>query len=315
MITSKVTIGIPTYNRAAYLREAIHSALGQTYTNLEIIVSDNASTDDTRVVLSTVSDKRISIVSHTENGGMVCNWNSCLSRATGEFFLLLSDDDILDPEAIVHLLAGFSTDATSFSYGQVLNMQESGATADTFLNPAPRVEPGQQFLTYVTKGKRAAFPSATMFRVADGRAVGGYPDIGTTADLGLLLLLALKGSVAFNPVPIARYRVHAGAESFSHRAILSQASLVDWISSVDHALGGQRARIVRYSAWMVYVWGRYHALNGQQNEVSYADSLLQKIWPNSPRRLLLRFHTFSFIRWSINLARAIKRFLKRKILV
>jgi glycosyltransferase involved in cell wall biosynthesis len=310
MTTSKVTIGIPTYNRAAYLREAIHSALGQSYANLEIIVSDNASTDDTRVVLSTMSDKRISIVTHAENGGMVYNWNSCLSRATGEFFLLLSDDDILDPDAIVHLLSGFSSDSITLSYGQVTNIQESGDKTDTFLFKASKIESGRQFFANVIAGKTGAFPSATMFRVADGRALGGYPNIGTAADLGLHMQLAMQGSVAFNPASVALYRVHASAESFSRRAISSQLRLVDWISKTDTSLAIYRGQIIQYCNNMVYGWGRYHALNCQKSEVNYADYVLQKICPNSPRRLLLRFYTFSVIRWSINLARSIKRLIK-----
>ena len=58
----KVSIGIPTYNRSSYLKTAIDSALCQTYNNLEIIVSNNGSNDDTIEVLSNYTDERLTVV-------------------------------------------------------------------------------------------------------------------------------------------------------------------------------------------------------------------------------------------------------------
>jgi glycosyltransferase involved in cell wall biosynthesis len=306
MTPAKVTIGIPTYNRVAFLREALTSALTQSYTNLEIIVSVNASTDDTGVFLSGQRDGRLVILSHTENRGMVANWNACLHRATGEYFLLLSDDDILEPNAIAKLLDGFASSTIRLSYGPVRNIHESGAIVDTFLLKAPQMESGRQFFANIISGKTGAFPSATMFRAADGRAHGGYPNIGTAADLGLHIQLAMKGSVSFTPIPVARYRVHAGAESFSRSVISSQASLVDWISRADHSLAHHRDQIIRYCSMMIYGWGRYHALRGNKSESRYAISMLRKIRPGSLHWLAICFFELQSVRWLIAQGKKIK---------
>src|SRR5258708_23850606 len=177
MLAPRVTIGIPTFNRSAYLEEAISSAIGQTYANLEIIVSDNASTDDTCTLLSQQRDKRIVVTTQPENLGMVGNWNGCLTHATGDYFLLLSDDDVLEPDAVSTLLSGFQSGNISLSYARVQYMDPTGNLLRTKLFSAPKVEAGEQFFLGVLAHNRAAFPSATLFKTANARSAGGYPDL------------------------------------------------------------------------------------------------------------------------------------------
>jgi len=91
-----VTIAIPTYNRAEYLAQALESAVKQTYQNIEIIVSDNCSIDNTEAVVGGFKDPRIKYFKQKENIGPDPNWNFCLENAKGIFFLLLQDDDLID---------------------------------------------------------------------------------------------------------------------------------------------------------------------------------------------------------------------------
>lgn len=93
----KVSIVIPTFNRAVYVEEAISSALAQDYSDLEVVVSDNASTDNTEMVAKAFAwDPRVRYFRNEENVGMVRNWQKAVfGYATGDWFLLLSDDDIL----------------------------------------------------------------------------------------------------------------------------------------------------------------------------------------------------------------------------
>jgi len=96
----KISVVIPTYNRSGFVVQAIKSVLSQRFDAYEIIVSDNASTDDTLGVLSQFSDEpRIKVFSNDTNIGMVANWRLCVeTRISGDWFLLLSDDDLLiDP--------------------------------------------------------------------------------------------------------------------------------------------------------------------------------------------------------------------------
>ena len=96
-----VTIAIPTYNRAdTYLSQSLNSALEQTYENIEVVVSDNCSTDATPSLVRAHSDPRLSYFRQSENIGPVNNFNFCLQRATGDYFLLLHDDDLLDRDLV-----------------------------------------------------------------------------------------------------------------------------------------------------------------------------------------------------------------------
>lgn len=96
-----VSIGIPTYNRAdSYLRGALQSALDQTYPHIEIIIADNCSSDDTEQVVKSFTDSRIRYARHIENIGAHNNFNFCLEQASGDYFLLLHDDDLIDRDHI-----------------------------------------------------------------------------------------------------------------------------------------------------------------------------------------------------------------------
>lgn len=93
----RVSIIIPTYNRAVYLETAISSALAQDYKDLEVVISDNASTDNTEFVAKAFSrDPRVKYFRNSENVGMVKNWHKAVFEyAIGDWYLILSDDDIL----------------------------------------------------------------------------------------------------------------------------------------------------------------------------------------------------------------------------
>lgn len=96
-----VTIAIPTYNRAnLYLRQAIESAVNQTYSNIEIIISNNCSTDNTEMVVKDFHDPRIRYFRQEKNIGGNNNFNFCLEQAKGEYFLLLMDDDLIDRDFV-----------------------------------------------------------------------------------------------------------------------------------------------------------------------------------------------------------------------
>jgi glycosyltransferase involved in cell wall biosynthesis len=92
-----ITIAIPTYNRAeTYLPQALKSALNQTYPNLEIIVSDNCSTDNTQAVVTDIADPRLRYFRHYSNIGSAANFNFCVEQAKGKYLLMLHDDDLID---------------------------------------------------------------------------------------------------------------------------------------------------------------------------------------------------------------------------
>lgn len=100
-----VTIVITSYNYGAYVGDAIRSALGQTYPNIEVLVLDNASTDDSLEVIGSFSDERLRVVVQPQNVGIQRNHNDGFRLARGEYVLLLAADDMLFPSLIEDMLA------------------------------------------------------------------------------------------------------------------------------------------------------------------------------------------------------------------
>ena len=93
-----VSIGLPTYNRAATLARAIESALNQDYQNIELLISDNASTDATEAICLDAArrDNRVKYLRRQTNQGATTNFREVLKQSVGEFFMWLADDDWLD---------------------------------------------------------------------------------------------------------------------------------------------------------------------------------------------------------------------------
>lgn len=101
-----VTIAIPAYKKT-YLVEAVESALNQTYRNIELLVVDDDSPYDLFSIVASFKDERIRYYKNEQNLGaqnIVKNWNRCLELAQGEYFVLLCDDDLLEPNFVQELL-------------------------------------------------------------------------------------------------------------------------------------------------------------------------------------------------------------------
>jgi len=96
----KVSVIIPTYNRAKLLPAAIQSALDQTFQDLEIIVVDDASPDNTADVVAGFKDSRIRYVRHSANKGEAGTRNTGLRHVSGDFIAFLDDDDLWLPEKL-----------------------------------------------------------------------------------------------------------------------------------------------------------------------------------------------------------------------
>ena len=99
-----VSVIIPTYNRPAYLKEALQSAVQQTYHNLEIIVSDNCSAENPQPIVESFRDPRIRFYRNPTNLGMFANTMSAFGKARGKYVASLLDDDRWKPDFLAKLV-------------------------------------------------------------------------------------------------------------------------------------------------------------------------------------------------------------------
>lgn len=126
-----VTIGIPTFNRPAGLARTLASVCSQTYWNVEIIISDNASTDPAVRATAdefTAKDRRVSYHRHPENLGAMANFSSLPPKARGEFFMWAADDDRWEPFFVERCVAGLQADP-SLAVCQMEAQYEEGGEA------------------------------------------------------------------------------------------------------------------------------------------------------------------------------------------
>ncbi len=236
-IPRRVTIGIPTINRSKLALRAIRSALAQTYTDVEVIVSDDASTDDTVPRVREVQDTRLVLFEQKQRLGLVGNFDFCLKNATGEFFLLLGDDDVLLPTAIERLSEPFlREDSASVGVAWCPCRIADADNAEFWTTEAgPRVESAASVLSALFAGNRGPRLSSILLRTKDAIAVGGYnPRYGDLCDIGNWGRVALlRDHVVCIQEPLVQYTNHHGSttsksavEKWQHWARIVHADLL-----------------------------------------------------------------------------------------
>lgn len=218
-MTATVTVGIPTFNRAALLREAIESVLAQTYGDFRLLVSDNASTDETPDVLASFSDSRLEYHRATENIGMIGNFNRLLALADTELAMFLPDDDRLYPDylrSVVDVLQrnpGVGIAHTAFDeIGLDSHVQERPTPADPS-EPACKIEPGHAFLERSMTSTITFMSTATFRTRAIRDAHGLKAEEEPFADVPLFMRIASSWDIAYLERPLAAFRVHDDTET------------------------------------------------------------------------------------------------------
>lgn len=101
----KVSVVMPVYNKAPFLREAVESILGGTFSDLELICADDKSTDNSLEILRSIGDPRLRILELPENLGPAGAVNAAMDAATGEYIVRMDADDIAVPERIAKQVA------------------------------------------------------------------------------------------------------------------------------------------------------------------------------------------------------------------
>ena len=213
-----ITIAIPTFNRAALLRGCVQSALSQTYDNIEVLVSDNASTDDTGKVLREFNDKRLRVLRQETNIGLLPNWNACLAAARGEYVVFVSDDDRISPWLLERCVDAIGKQVQVPIVVALSNfhMSSSGQTkpARTSRHIGSGLRNGIDVLLEFLTDEITVAMCSVMMRTEALRSRGGFPlDLPHTADVAAWAPLLFEGKVGFVNEACATYNFHDNSET------------------------------------------------------------------------------------------------------
>lgn len=224
----KVSIIIPTYNRSAYLVQAIESALMQDYHNLDVIVSDDASTDSTEnVVKEYINDKRFRYYRNSDNLGASLNIRRLLYEyVDADWFLLMSDDDYLIDSHYISKAVGISKK----DKGIVLIHANCGHfymdknIIQYTNNKFPEIKDGKwYFLNWAEHC--AIYPITTLWKTSIARQLKCFYSDCYASDWESTLKMCLEGSVGFIKAKVGIFRVH----SFNLSSNLSIDTVLDAI--------------------------------------------------------------------------------------
>lgn len=139
MEKNKVSIIMPSYNTAQYIRESIQSVLNQTYHNWELVIVDDCSTDNSDEVVASIKDDRIKYIKNEKNSGAAISRNRALREAKGKWIAFLDSDDLWMPEKLEKQIEFMEKNGYSVSYTNYEEIDVDGNSTGVIVSGPKRV--------------------------------------------------------------------------------------------------------------------------------------------------------------------------------
>jgi glycosyltransferase involved in cell wall biosynthesis len=222
----KITVGLVTYNRPEFLKEAVHSVLQQSYKNFELLISnDYVESEVTLESLGIMNDSRIKIINQESNLGEIRNLNYLLEIAQSEWFVWLADDDLFHPEFLMLAKDVILDNRSSNIVGFFSNYSAANSPNDVFPKPLKSSNclyfDAKSFLFEYTARKIPLVGCYGIMRISTLRKVGGIPRLGDSfgpyGDTLIPILLIEHGNLCWLDESLIFFRSHA--ESLSNKSI------------------------------------------------------------------------------------------------
>lgn len=245
----QISVLVPAYQYGRFLPECLESVLAQSGVSLEVLIADNASTDDTPEVSAAFAlrDSRVTVARQPKNVGYARNVNWLLERGRGRFLTVLgSDDRYLEPEFLAGAVAALEAHPrAAFFHSAYLEVGEDGCPRRTMrYYDSDRVEDGHDALLSLLGLRYPWISTVVVPREVYGRAGGFDLEYEYAWDLAWFWKLALAGDVAYSPRAGVTYRQHGESlsgspdEAYKRRHVLAalerfRARLAHWPALVE----------------------------------------------------------------------------------
>lgn len=279
------TVVLPTYNRSHLLSRAINSVLNQTFTDYELIVIDDCSTDQTQQVLSAFNDPRLTVLRQHKNTGISAARNRGIQQAQGQYICFLDDDNAFLSDFLAttfhHLTSYPSIDFTWCGQRQV-TVYPNGQiqTRDRIWDIASNQKHSLEFLHFLVLGAGGTIKKSCF------EHIGLFDEEMTTAEDADLLLRLLNQGCHYAAIPSVHSEVfvHAARENDHFKAV----------RSLEHLIYKNRIILNQQRVLRVY----------------YQNYLMERYYRAGlvPEARKLAFHTMSPKMWMRSLLFELKRF-------
>lgn len=205
------SICIPSFNGEKFIRQTICAVLRSTYENIEIIICDDNSTDETRKAVGGIHDKRIKLYSDSRHVGVPTNWNRTIEKASGEYVCLLNHDDEISPFWIhyaVSILEKYPQVGWVISAFRIIN-EQSEVQHVILRFPENRIYFPEESFPIVAK--QDGLGPGFVVRKKVLNEIGLYDEAtGPAADNEMFMHLAAKHPLFFSITPHTAWRFHPG---------------------------------------------------------------------------------------------------------
>ncbi len=247
MAVPRLTIALPVYNGAAFLRPCVASILSQSFGDFELLILDNASSDASLEICQSFRDPRIRIYASDTNRGAAWNFNRGFSLARGRYFKWAACDDVLEPDFLRACVDALDADPEAvLAYTYVMVLDSWGRTLGPYLKRARSgaASAAERFreMAYRSHACHMVFGVIRREVLAQTGLIGAY----FSSDRVLLAHLAMLGRFIEIPRALFGWRKHSGQ---SIELMLSPARLARWFDS--NAQG--RAWFPRWRMFAEYV--------------------------------------------------------------
>lgn len=214
MKTPKVSVVMSVYNGAPYLRQAIESILAQTFDDFEFLIINDASTDETRQILTSFRDPRIIALENEQNLGLAASLNLAIDGARGEYIARQDADDLSYPQRLAEQVAFLDAHRKVGAVGATTEWIDSaGNTLQIWRQPTENADIQQTLLRYC-----CLIHGSTMYRHVAALQMGNYDSkMRTGQDYDFWLRLSEMWDMACLPETLYRYRWHENMASRERR--------------------------------------------------------------------------------------------------
>jgi glycosyltransferase involved in cell wall biosynthesis len=285
----KVSVLIPSYNAAKFLPEALESVLAQDFEDYELLILDDASSDNTRDLLEKYAaiDDRVQIQVHPQRLGMVSNWNECLNRARGEYVKFVFCDDKLSHPGALRAFVG-SLDANesvvlAASARSIIDEDSRAICLFDHLGPTGVYKGSDVIIRCLeTPQNLIGEPTAVIFRRRDGFR-GFNPRYKQFVDLEMWFFLLERGDLAYITTPLCSFRRHSRQQTEQNRisGVGDEEQLtifVDWLEK-NEALPVYQRKWRKLAFNQLYAARKNPARNAESREIEQlVEARLGKMW-------------------------------------